>query len=176
MEKLGSKREEYILSITGSDIDSKALQAARSMIYSKGNLEAVDKKLLTQYFDQVEGGQFKLKNILRGLVRFRQHDVIKDPPFKFCDIILCRNLFIYFNKQLQEEILLKFYDCLNPGGFLVLGMVESLIGAASNLFEHVDNKLRIYRKPERATERASNTDTILSQNDIDRIVNDMLQR
>jgi len=92
-----------------------------------------------------------------------------------CDIILCRNLFIYFNKELQEEILLKFYDCLNPGGFLILGMVESLIGAAANAYEHVNNRLRIYRKPEKESLKYEKTE-VLSQDKIDRIVSDMLEK
>lgn len=106
------------------------------MVYSKDRLRAIDAGLLAEYFEKMDENKFKLKNSARSLVRFREHDVIKNTPFMHCGIILCRNLpMIYFNKQLQEEVLLKFYDCLNPGGFLVLGMVESLIGASVNAFE-----------------------------------------
>lgn len=72
-----------------------------------------------------------------------------------------------------REVLFKFYEALNPGGFLILGMVESLIGAAVNTFEHVDNRLRIYRKPE---DKSLNYDTVnmLSQEEIDNIVAGML--
>ena len=92
-----------------------------------------------------------------------------------CDIILCRNLLIYFNKELQEEVLLKFHDSLNPGGFLVLGMMEFLIGTAANAFEHVDNRLRIYRRQEKES-LVYAKDDIMSQEDIDRVVREMLAK
>ena len=85
------------------------------------------------------------------------------------------HILIYFNKELQEETLLRFYECLNPGGFLVLGMVESLTGAAVNAFEHVNNRLRIYRKPEKPAMKYEKEE-ILSQKEIDRIVKDMLEK
>jgi len=66
--------------------------------------------------------------------------------FKNLDLILCRNVVIYFTKPLQEYVYNLFAKCLKPGGFLVLGKVESLGGYAQGFFETVDNKERIYRK------------------------------
>ncbi len=80
------------------------------MVYSKERLRAIDKNMLGKYFEKTEEGTFKLKSQPRALVRLRRHDIVKDRPFIRCDIILCRNLLIYFNKQLQEEVLLKFYE------------------------------------------------------------------
>ena len=131
--------------------------------------------LIAKYFEGSEEDNFRLKGSIRNLVRFREHDIVKDRPYMHCDIILCRNLLIYFNKELQEEVLLKFYDSLNPGGFLVLGMVESLIGTAANVFEHVDNRLRIYRRPEKES-LVYDKDEIMSQKEIDRVVKDMLEK
>ncbi len=175
LEKLDQARSKFLLTIIGSDIDKDALEEAKTMIYSRKRLRAIDAELLGKYFDKVGDDNFRLKSFASSLVRFRHHDVIKDKPFMHCDIILCRNLLIYFNKELQEEVLLKFYDCLNPGGFLVLGMVESLIGSSVNAFEHVNNRLRIYRKPEKESVRYDK-DGILSQGEIDRIVKDMLEK
>jgi len=175
LEKLGSARDKFLLTIIGSDIDKDALSEAKDMVYSRERLKAVNKGLISKYFEKIDEDRFRLKSSVRSLVRFRHHNVIKDYPFMHCDIILCRNLFIYFNKELQEEILLKFYDCLNPGGFLILGMVESLIGAAANAYEHVNNRLRIYRKPEKESLKYEKTE-VLSQDKIDRIVSDMLEK
>jgi len=175
LEKLGEARDKFLLAIIGSDIDKAALDEARQMLYAKERLNALDNFLLEKYFTRIEGGKFRLKSFVSSLARFRHHDIIRDRPFMRCDIILCRNLLIYFNKQLQEETLLKFYEALNPGGFLVLGMVESLVGAAANAFECVDNRLRIYRKPE---DKALIYDSqkVLSQEEIDGVVAGMLEK
>jgi len=172
-EKLGRASERFILNIVGTDIDKNALEEAKNMIYSKERLEAVNSRLIDEYFEDCGNSRFKLKHSIGSLVSFRRLDVINDLPITHCDIILCRNLFIYFSKELQEKILLKFYDSLSPGGFLILGMVESLVGEAVNYFEVIDNRLRIYRRPEKKSMQCGDSG-ILSQNEIDKIVNQML--
>lgn len=170
LDKLGGSKCQYDISIIGTDIDKCAIRDAKNMSYTKDKLSAVSNEDLSKYFEKSDD-QYRVKDELKKFVRFKYHDVIKDEPIKFCDIILCRNLLIYFNRQLQEEILLKLFECLNPGGFLVLGMVESLIGTSINHYEHIDNKLRIYRKPERYTA----INEILSQNEIDEVVEKMIK-
>ena len=173
LEKLGDARKDFLITIIGSDIDKGALAEAKDMVYSGERLKAVEKDMLAKYFDKAAGESFKLKNRVASMVRFRHHDIVRDKPFLHCDIILCRNLLIYFNKQLQEEVLLKFYECLNPGGYLVLGMVESLAGSSAGMFENVDNRMRIYRRPQSHPDKSGRS-AVLSQEDIDRIVDDML--
>lgn len=175
LEKLGKAKSNFLLTVIGSDIDDEALSEAKNMVYTKERLRAIGKTMLEEYFEEAGDGKFKLKSQPRALVRLRHHDIVKDKPFMHCDIILCRNLMIYFNKELQEEVLLKFYEALNPGGFLVLGMVESLVGAAVNAFEHVENRLRIYRKPEDKA-LAYDSQKMLSQEEIDRIVDGILEK
>ena len=119
LESLGDAMDKFILTVIGSDIDKDTLSEARDMVYSRERLKAVDGKLLKKYFEETEEGSFRLKDFVKRLVRFKHHDVIKNRPFMHCDIILCRNILIYFNKELQEETQLKFYECLNPGGFWV---------------------------------------------------------
>lgn len=173
LEKLDKARDKFLLTIVGSDIDRFALDEAKNMVYSRNRLKALDETFIDKYFKKTEKGDYKLAGNVRNMVKFRYHNVVNDRPYTHCDIILCRNLLIYFNKQLQEEVLLKFYDCLNPGGFLVLGMTESLVGSAAGRFESVDNRRRIYRKPLRAID-AAGKEGLLSQQEIDKIVNDMI--
>lgn len=175
LEKLREARKNFLLTVIGSDIDDEALKEAKDMVYSKDRLRAINSSMLEKYFEEVDRDKFRLKSQARSLVRFRRHDIVKERPFMHCDIILCRNLMIYFNKQLQEEVLLKFYEALNPGGFLILGMVESLVGAAANAFEHVDNCLRIYRRPEDKI-LTYDSQKMLSQEEIDKVVAGMLER
>ncbi len=171
-EKLGSAIDRFRLTIIGSDIDNKALDTAKNTAYSAERLQGIPKPMVSRYFEKLNENEFRVKYSLKRYVQFYRHDIVKDRPFMLCDIILCRNLLIYFNKQLQEETLLKFYECLNPGGYLILGMVESLAGSAEKRFEKVDNKLRIYRRPEREGAEVGNG--VLSQADIDKIVKEML--
>lgn len=174
LEKLDSAKDMFTITVYGTDIDQGALNDAKRMIYTREKLKAVDNGLLKKYFDKTDHGDFILKREVGNMVKFKHHDVIKDPPLTHCDIILCRNLLIYFNRELQEEILLKFYECLEPGGYLVLGMVESLIGTAINHFEVIDNRLRIYRRPEWIG-RDIEESKILSQGEIDKLVGEMLK-
>lgn len=175
LKKLGGQiRDGFLLTIIGSDIDKSALMEAKNVLYLKDRLKVINKTSLDAYFDKTDD-KYRLKDSVSSLVSFRHHDVINNKPFMHCDLILCRNLLIYFNKELQEETLFKFYDALNPGGFLVLGMVESLFGAVVNAFENVNNRLRIYRRPEELS-RQYNKTGVLPQDRVDKIVKEMLER
>ncbi|MBI5417730.1 protein-glutamate O-methyltransferase CheR, partial [Candidatus Poribacteria bacterium] len=148
LEKLGKAKDKFIINIFGTDIDNNALDEAKNMVYSKDRLKAIGNNILKKYFVNIDNDNYKLIDEASKLVKLKKHDIINDHPILHCDMILCRNLLIYFNPQLQQDILLKFYDCLNPGGFLVLGMTESLYGEASKKFKCIDNRLRIYMRPE----------------------------
>ena len=172
LEKLGNARDRFTLTIVGSDIDRDVLEESKTMVYTKERLKAVSKNLVNKYFDKIDNDHYKLKQMVRDMVRLRYHDIVKEKPFPHCDIILCRNLLIYFNKKLQEETLVKFYSSLNPGGFLVLGMTESLYGEAANLFSVVNSRLRIYTRSKPSADIKQ--ESILSQDQIDKIVKEML--
>jgi chemotaxis methyl-accepting protein methylase len=69
-----------------------------------------------------------------------------DPPAGLQDIILCRNVLIYFDRETQERVFDAFYEALAPGGYLVLGKVETLLGATRSKFTAVDARERIFRR------------------------------
>ena len=81
------------------------------------------------------------------MVRFEKQDLIKDEKPRFMDLILCRNVVIYFTKELKERLYREFYESLAPGGYLVMGKTESLLGDARELFIPVNNRERVYQKP-----------------------------
>ncbi len=175
LEALGQRRDQFLLTVIGSDIDQGALEEARNVVYTKDRLKAIDEVLLKKYFDKLESGNYKVKGMVSNLVKLRHHDVNHTSPYMHCDLILCRNLLIYFNKQLQEEVVLKFYECLNSGGYLILGMTEGLVGAAANAFEALDHRLRIYRRP-LAAKMQYDKAGILPQAKIDQIIRDMTDK
>ena len=79
-------------------------------------------------------------------IRFRPHDLLAPPLGRNLDLILCRNVLIYFGFDLQEKVLGRVADSLRPGGVLALGRVERLSGAVRERFEAIDLRERVYRK------------------------------
>ena len=89
----------------------------------------------------------KLKDFLKERVTFSYHNLVTDGVFGEMNIICCRNVLIYFDKTLQDQVLLKFAESLRHGGFLCLGNRESLnFSAVRSLFDPVEKTQRIYRK------------------------------
>ncbi|WP_253254747.1 protein-glutamate O-methyltransferase CheR [Methanofervidicoccus sp. A16] len=141
------KRKSLKVTIIGTDIDRKVLEKARKGIYLDKQLKNIDPPLISKYFTKISEYEYQIKPIIKKYVQFRIHDLIKDPPLKNMDMILCRNVVIYFDKEVQEKIFLKFYEALVSGGYLVLGKTEILRGKAKELFKTVNHRERIYQKP-----------------------------
>ena len=90
----------------------------------------------------VEGSGYRVKKELRDLVLFSQHSALKDPPFIKLDLISCRNLLIYLQRDLQRQLCSLFHYALKPGGFLFLSSAETVDTAS--LFRIVDRDARLY--------------------------------
>jgi len=89
----------------------------------------------------------KIKDYMKENITFSYHNLVTDGVFGEMNVIFCRNVLIYFDKVLQDQVLIKFAQSLRHGGFLCLGAKESLnFSAVKDLFEPVDRKQRIYRK------------------------------
>jgi chemotaxis methyl-accepting protein methylase len=81
------------------------------------------------------------------MVRFARNDLLKDAaPTAACHLLTCRNVLIYFDRDTQERLFDAFYRALAPGGFLVLGKVETLLGVSRSRFAPVDSRERIFRR------------------------------
>jgi len=145
LQLLREKNADYDVKILGTDIDPDCIAKAKIGLYEPNHLKAVDKNILNRYFSR-EGSSYRVNDEVRQLTEFKPHNMLSDKPFGSKDLILCRNVVIYFTKPLQSFVYNLFAKYLRPGGFLVLGKVESLGGYAQGVFETVDNKERIYRK------------------------------
>jgi len=131
--------------IYGTDIDKDSLDKAKKARYSSDDLKNVEEELLKKYFIY-EKGSFQLKEEIKKYVEFRYLDLTSSEYFSNIDMILCRNVFIYFTKPLQEQILNRFYKALRDGGYLVIGMSETLVSEAKLVFKEIDMYNRIYQK------------------------------
>lgn len=131
--------------ITGTDIDRRSLDAARKGEYPELSMAETPARILERWF--TPGPPFTLRPEARKGVEFERRDLISGAPLAGQDLIFCRNVVIYFDRDIQERLFKRFYDALAPGGFLVMGKVETLIGEARLLFRPVNNRERIFRKP-----------------------------
>ena len=146
-EVLGIELSNFLISIHATDFDENALRVAREGIYGASSLKNVDKIMLRKYFvAKDEDGKYQIKDEVKRLVKFKRHELISGKKFAYFDIIFCRNVMIYFSKELQSRLLLDFYDALNDGGYLILGRTEMLIGKAKEKFSCENLRERIYRK------------------------------
>ena len=135
----------YSTTIYGTDIEPECVRAAREGRYSAGSLKSVPARWRQRYF-VAAGAQYVVGPELRGLVNFKRHNILDAPPFGRIDLVVFRNVLIYMADSLQEQVLRGIHGALNSGGYLVLGKVEGLAGAARDLFAPVNVPERIYRK------------------------------
>ena len=138
----------FELELAASDIDKKALLAAQAGAYPKENLKNVEDRYLKNYFITLADGRFQVKDAIKAMVKFLRLDLIRDDSIREADVVVCRNVFIYFNRSLQEQLLMKFYRSLKAGGYLVMGKAEILLTEAEEIFKEVDSNARIYQKKE----------------------------
>lgn len=131
--------------VYGTDIDRDALAVARRGAYERKAMEAVARAYALRYF--AVNSHYRVEPKVRDLARFKVHDLAKDPPLRFVDLLLCRNVMIYFGRNAQRRILEGFHAALRPGGYLVLGKTEGIGPELRGRFTLVDLKERVYRKP-----------------------------
>ncbi len=132
--------------VYGTDIDKWSIEKANDGVYEEYEFKDMPKELKEKYILEEGNKKFWRKKDLNKFLFFKIHDIAKDAPPKSFDMILCRNLFIYFKRELQEACLEKFSKALNKDGFLVLGLTESLWGFFAKSFVEFDRENRIYRK------------------------------
>lgn len=132
--------------VFATDLDTDALAFARNGNYPDTAVEALPEPMRRRYFERT-GRTYQIKKSVRQNMVFAVQNVIEDPPFSRVDLISCRNLLIYFNRDIQRRVLEIFHYALRTGGRLFLGKSES-IELHKELFADLDKKARIYRRKE----------------------------
>ena len=123
MEDLGIRRD---VKIFATDLDIDAIGTAGRGIYADNIIEDVSVPRLSKYFTR-KGNKYIIRQDIRKMIVFAQHNVFQDPPFGRLDLVSCRNLLIYFQTILQRNLFAIFHIALNDQGFLFLGRSESVI-------------------------------------------------
>jgi len=146
-ESIGDKLQSFDISIYATDISPLALRAAQAGIYTLKDIEGLPQSLLENYFTS-NGDSYEVKDDIKRMVSFFYFDLVSKapPPFSNIDCILCCNVLIYLQKQLQKRVLGMLYDSLANPGYLVLGEVETPTSNLSEKLECIDAKAKIYKK------------------------------
>ena len=132
--------------VLGTDIDSEVLGEAERAFYAESALAETPLALRDTYFPEVVGLRTMVPEV-RRMVRFENDDLLSfKPPISDVQLVLCRNVIIYFEREAQDRLFAEFHRVLAPGGFLVLGKVETLLGDSRSLFTAVNARERIFRK------------------------------
>jgi len=137
------------IQIFATDLDARALGAARAGRYSSAIADHIRPDRLSRWFVK-EGDTYRVAKELREMCIFSPHNLIKDAPFSRIDLLSCRNLLIYLNTDLQNRVIPIFHFSLRPGGILFLGASEN-VTRHQKLFVPVDRKNRIFRRLETPT-------------------------
>lgn len=140
--------------VYATDFNQKVLETAKEGVYQKSEIEQCEKnyqlsggkKNLSDYYKSMYGSAMFNKELASRIV-FADHNLVTDSVFADVNLILCRNVLIYFEKVLQEKVLGLFYESLVPSGILCLGTKESLkFSPFGKQFEVIDEKQKIFKK------------------------------
>jgi len=127
--------------ILATDISTKVLKTAMAGVYPSGRVKSIPNPLLKRYFQIGQGeweGYYRMKKEIKDIIKFMRFNLMENPPFNNpFDVIFCRNVMIYFDKETQKKLIGRFYDCLKEGGWLFIGHSESLTGLAHQ-FKYVE--------------------------------------
>ena len=156
MEYMGDPMSGRRIQIFGTDVSESAIEIARAGVYPENIASEVSAERLARFFVR-EQGRYHVAKRIRDLCIFARHDVTRDPPFSRIELLSCRNLLIYLDGGAQRQVMRAFHYALSPRGFLALGLSES-VGGATDLFELLDKRYRVYSRKASAGMRADDTE------------------
>ena len=142
-DMLGAELSTWSIKIFATDLDEAAITFARRGIYSESLLQGVSDDYQNRFFERVDTG-YRIAKTLRQIVIFGQQDLSRSAPFPRIDLVICRNVLIYFAPELQDYVLNQFAFSLSPDGYLFLGKAETARPTQSYL-ELVNKQWKIYR-------------------------------
>lgn len=114
------------INIIATDIDKAAIERAKIGYYSKKSLDNLPDDFIKKYFEETEKN-WKISEDIKSRVSFKQHNLLSDEYPKDCDLIICRNVMIYFTEETKSIMYHKFHDSLNKNGILFVGGTEQII-------------------------------------------------
>ncbi|OGW61582.1 MAG: hypothetical protein A2V83_08160 [Nitrospirae bacterium RBG_16_64_22] len=139
----GFRREKIRLFAT--DVDERSVDRARRGWFGADRVRALPPEVIGTFFHP-SGRGYVVDERIRRFIRFGRHDLLKDSPIGHLDLLLCRNVLIYFEREQQERVIARLASAVRPGGFIAFGSSEALAVPSAFGLEPFDPALRIYRK------------------------------
>jgi two-component system, chemotaxis family, CheB/CheR fusion protein len=152
-EHLGSSLGDFEIRIYATDVDEEALNIARRAEYSADKLSRIRPEWRNKYFQPVHS-HFRVNREIRRMVIFGRGNLVSNAPISHVNLIICRNVLIYFSADAQKQILSRLYYALERNGVLFFGKAESQL-TNSRLFVPLSSRWRIFRRAEADEERDS---------------------
>ena len=134
------------LTVDATDIDRASLARAAAADYREDAFVETPPELVARFTEPAESGRRRVADRVRARVTVHAFDLSAERPPRRYDLIICRNVVIYFDRAMQERLFLTFSEVLTAGGVLVLGKVETLLGPARDRLTLLDPRERIYRR------------------------------
>lgn len=132
------------VTIIATDIDDSVLKKAQEGIYSYESLKKVPSQFVKKYFIKYDDKNFRISEEIKKHISFKKHDLLKDKYPENIDLLICRNVLIYFNDKAKDYIYKRFYDCMSHNGIFFVGSTEQIILPYRYNFEPV--KTFFYKK------------------------------
>jgi two-component system CheB/CheR fusion protein len=156
-ERLGAAMMDYNIKIYATDIDEDALNVARRGEYPVEKLRRIPPPLREKYFTG-RGSLMRISRDIRRLTIFGRSNIAHDAPISHCNLVICRNVLIYFDTATQNQVLSRVHYALEPGGVLFLGKAESKL-ANSSVFLPLNTRWRIFQKHPTNGEAGNDSDS-----------------
>lgn len=131
--------------ILATDLDIEILAKAKRGVYAPNEIQSMTKERVARYFTQNTDGTYAVNNEIKRLIEFKRHNLLKDRFESGFDLILCRNVVIYFTEEAKFELYTNFFKSLKPGGILFVGGTESVIN--SRQIGYTTYKPFFYQRP-----------------------------
>ena len=112
--------------ILASDLDIEILAKAKRGVYTADEIKSMAPERRRKYFNE-EGELFAVKPEIKSMIEFKRHNLLQDKFETGFDLILCRNVVIYFTDEAKDQLYRHFFDALKPGGILFVGATESIL-------------------------------------------------
>lgn len=116
--------------IIATDIDDQVLEKARDGVYAASSLKGLPDEYKNKYFEKMGEKYFKISDEIKKCVEFKKANLLKDPYPSGCNLIVCRNVMIYFTEEAKDQMYYQFSESLRKDGVLFVGSTEQIIGSA----------------------------------------------
>lgn len=147
LDVLGDAASQFLITVLATDLDPDALAHAERGVYDLEKLKRIPTSYKSRFTRPIDDERFEVLPEIRRRVHFQQRNLFGPTPQRAVDLVMCRNVFIYLDRDEQAKVLDTFIEALTRGGHLVLGRSEKLSPEAAALLAPIDGRERIYRKP-----------------------------